>query len=56
MTKRKTENQMDRPNQKGCRNESGKLGRNRRKQEVGKPEAAEDSSVIPIHIFGNDLK
>ena len=35
MTKRKTQNQMDRPNDKGYRNESGKLGTNTRKQEVG---------------------
>ena len=35
MTKRKTQNQMDKPNQKGYRNEKGKLGRNTREQEVG---------------------
>jgi hypothetical protein len=32
--KRKTQNQMDRPNQNGFRNERGKMGRNTRKQEV----------------------
>ena len=33
--KRKTQNQMDRPNWKGYRYERGKLGINTRKQEVG---------------------
>ena len=32
-TKRKIQNQMDKPNSKGYRNEKGKLGRETRKQE-----------------------
>ena len=42
-TKRETQNQIDRPNQKGCRNERGKSGRSTRKQEVGKQRRLEIS-------------
>ena len=33
---RKIQNQINGPNEKGHRNERGKMGRNTRKQEVGK--------------------
>ena len=55
-TKRKTQNQMDRPNYKGYRNERGKLGRNTRKQEVGEYRWLKISPKYSTHIFGCDLR
>ena len=42
-TKRKTQKQMDIPNQKGYRNKSGKLGRNTGKAKVGEQRQLETS-------------
>ena len=53
-TKRKTKNQIDKPNQEGYRNERGKLERNTRKQKEGEQRCLEISLQQSTHIFGND--
>ena len=59
MTKRKIQNQLDRPNEKGSTNERGKLGRNTeyKKTGSGRTEIAEDFSVVVNphlwKLFGN---
>ena len=46
MTRWKTQNQIDSPNQKGCRNESGKIGKKYKKTGSEKIETVGDFSVI----------
>ena len=56
MTKRKMQNQMDRPNQKEYRNKSGKIGKKYKKTGSGRIETAGDFSLIVYPYLWKQLK
>ena len=56
MAMRKTQNQMDKPNQKGCRNEMRKIGKKYNKAGSGRIETAGDFYVIVNPYLWNYLR